>query len=335
MTTLFVPLTSYSPGGGCACKMPQRLLTDVLATLRLDAPDDAAVLDVPGLEGRSLVVTCDFGTPIVDDPHDWGRIAATNAMSDVYAMGGRPLLALNLLAWPEDLGQDVLADVLRGGAAAVAEAGAVLGGGHSITDPTPTYGLAVVGEVDRSAVLRTSGGRAGDLLVLTKPIGTGVIGTAIKRGRTDDADVRTAVEVMTRSNANARDVAVEADLRGCTDITGFGLLGHLHGLALASGVEARIRSRDVPVLPGVLDLLRGGNAPDGARRILADADWFDPASLDEHSRLLLADPQTSGGLLLCVPPEKVWTVLAALHDRGETAAVVGDLTEGRPGRVRA
>jgi selenide,water dikinase len=335
MTATTVSLTSYSPGGGCACKMPQRLLDGVLRTLRLDGLDDAAVLDLPGLDDRSLVVTCDFGTPIVDDPYAWGRIAATNALSDVYAMGGRPLLALNLLAWPEELGRAALADVLAGGARTVTDAGAVIGGGHSIADPTPTYGLAVVGEVRREAVLRNSGGRAGDLLVLTKPLGTGVIGTAVKRGQSDDADVRTAIEVMTRSNAGACAVAVRAGLRGCTDVTGFGLLGHAHALALASGVAARIRARDVPVLPGVLDLLTHGAAPDGARRTLADADWFDPGDLDEYRQLLLADPQTSGGLLLCVPPDLVWSVVAALHDRGEIAAVVGDLIDGRPGQVSA
>lgn len=338
MTTVAARLTSYSPGGGCACKMPQSLLSDVLGTLGLRSPDDAAVLDLPGWGDRSLVVTCDFGTPVVDDPYQWGRIAATNALSDIYAMGGRPLLALNLLAWPTDLDATVLTDVLRGGARAVADAGASVAGGHSITDAAPMYGLAVVGEVDRASVLRKGGGRPGDLLVLTKPIGTGVIGTAIKHGHADPEHVDLAIEAMCRSNAAAARVATAAGLHGATDITGYGLIGHLHEMSLASRVEARLRPRDVPVLPGVLDLLGDGIAADGSRRTLADAlsaGWFDPGTLDADRQLVLADAQTSGGLLLCVPPEKVWEVVAALRDHGDAAAcVIGDLVAGIPGRVR-
>jgi selenide,water dikinase len=298
MTTAPVPLTHYSPGGGCACKMPQSLLNDVLMSLRADSAafggaspaggalrvglnpaDDAAVFDLPGLDGRSLVVTCDFLTPVVDDPYDWGRIAATSALSDVYAMGGRPLLALNLLAWPTGLDRALLAEVLREGARAVADAGALLAGGHSILDPAPKYGLAVVGEVDQESILRKGGGRGGDLLVLTKQLGVGVVGTAVKRGQAAAADVRAAVDTMTRSNAAAAAVAGAAGLRGGTDVTGYGLIGHLHEMALAAGVEARIWPANVPLLPGVADLVRHGSAPDGSRRTLADAldaGWFVP-----------------------------------------------------------
>jgi selenide,water dikinase len=385
-----IPLTHYSPGGGCGCKLPQQLLDDVLASLRpttalrtgvgtpgavethpidtglgdaellagapadldgpsgvvgltgalrvgLDPADDAAVFDLPGLEGRSLVVTCDFLTPVVDDPYEWGRIAATNALSDVYAMGGRPLVALNLLGWPAELDHRLLAEVLRGGSRAVAEAGALLVGGHSIVDPAPKYGLAVVGEVAQDAVLRKGGGRPGDRLVLTKPLGVGVIGTAVKRGQAGAADVAVAVNTMTRSNAAAAQVAVAAGLRGGTDVTGFGLVGHLHEMALAAGVEARIWAAAVPLLPGVPDLVRDGCAPDGSRRTLTNAlaaGWFVPGRADEITQLLLADAQTSGGLLLAVAPDKLNSVLSALRDRGEhQACVVGELVGGPAGRV--
>lgn len=359
MTTLTTPLTQYSSGGGCACKMPQSLLNDVLASLNagdgdpagsgrtspagaalrvgLSPADDAAVLDVPGLEGRSLVVTTDFLTPMVDDPYDWGRIAATNALSDVYAMGGRPLLALNLLAWPENLDRALLAEVMRGGAGAVADAGAVLAGGHSIVDPAPKYGLAVVGEVDENSILRKGGGRAGDLLVLTKRLGAGVIGTAVKRGQAPGSAVSEAVATMSRSNASAAGVATTAGLRGGTDVTGYGLIGHLHEMALAAGLEARIRPEAVPLLPSVAELVRQGCAPDGSRRTLTDAlaaGWFDPSTADQTTQLLLADAQTSGGLLLCVPPATASSTIAALHERGDAdAAVVGELVAGRPGHV--
>lgn len=356
MTTVSTPLTHYSPGGGCACKMPQRLLDEVLTSLRandievsstaggalrvgLDPADDAAVFDLAGLDGRSLVVTCDFLTPVVDDAYQWGRIAATNALSDVYAMGGRPLLALNLLGWPADLDRARLAEVVRGGARAVADAGALLVGGHSIVDPAPKYGLAVVGEVDRDVILRKGGGRRGDRLVLTKPVGVGIVGTAVKRGQATPADIDAAVATMTRSNAVAAQVAVAAGLRGGTDVTGYGLIGHLHEMALSAGFAARLWPTAVPTLPGVLDLVRSGNAPDGSRRTLADArdaEWFDPGALDNTTQLLLADAQTSGGLLLAVAPEKAGALLEALRDRGEhDAAIIGELVDGTPGRVSA
>lgn len=378
MSAPALPLTHYSPGGGCACKMPQSLLGDVLTTLRavrdetsgtsdgtsdgtdgplrigLDPADDAAVYDLnPDLNPdfgsdlgsgfastagtRSLVVTCDFLTPVVDDPYDWGRIAATNALSDVYAMGGRPLLALNLLGWPADVDREALAQVLRGGARAVTEAGAVIAGGHSIVDPAPKYGLAVVGEVARDAILRKGGGRVGDALVLTKPLGVGVVGTAVKRGEADPDTIRLAVATMTSSNADAAAVARAARLTGGTDVTGYGLIGHLHEMALAAGLAARVRPEAVPLLPGVAGLVGRGCAPDGTRRTLANArqqGWFAPGPLSETGQLLLADAQTSGGLLLAVPAERASGVLARLRERGDTAAaVVGELVAGEPGRV--
>ncbi|MHA6793952.1 selenide, water dikinase SelD [Pseudonocardia bannensis] len=347
-------LTQYSSGGGCACKLPQSLLSDVLATVRstgalggqdvdpalqvgLDPADDAAVYAIDG--SRAWVVTCDFLTPVVDDARAWGRIAATNALSDVYAMGGRPLLALNLLGWPADLSGELLADVLRGGAEAVAAAGALLVGGHSISDPVPKYGLVAIGEVDPRAVLRKGGGVAGEALVLTKPLGVGIVSTAVKRGQAPAASVDAAVASMTRLNADAAAVARRDGLRGGTDVTGYGLLGHLHEMALAAGVAARVDTRSVPRLPGVADLLAAGCAPDGSVRTLdaaLAAGWFDPGGLDRAEQVLLADAQTSGGLLLAVSPERSAALVTELRARGDVAAaVVGELTDGEPGTICA
>ena len=343
-------LTQFSAGGGCACKVPQSLLEDVLGTVRstglpgvnpdllvgLDAPDDAAVYAID--DTRAWIVTCDFLTPVVDDPYEWGRIAATNALSDIYAMGGRPLLALNLLCWPADLPNEQLADVLRGGGKAVADAGALLAGGHSIVDPMPKYGLVAIGEVDPHRILTKGGGRARDLLVLTKPLGVGVVGTAVKRGQAPTALVERAVASMTRLNASAACVASQFRLQGGTDVTGYGLVGHLHEMAAAGGLGARIRLDSVPVLAGVPDLIAAGCAPDGTRRTLANAlakGWFDPGPANESEQLLLCDPQTSGGLLLAVAAADAETVVARLRQAGDgSAAVVGELVDdGRPGGV--
>lgn len=346
-------LTQYSSGGGCACKLPQSLLSDVLADLRhngataglegdpdllvgLDPPDDGAVYAVD--EHRAWVVTCDFLTPVVDEPHDWGRIAATNALSDVYAMGGRPLLALNLLGWPEQLPTDLLGEVLRGGAEAAGSAGALLVGGHSIVDAVPKYGLVAVGEVDRAAVLTKGGGVAGDVLVLTKPLGVGIVSTAIKRGAATPEQVDKAVESMTRLNANAAAVARAAGLRGGTDVTGYGLLGHLHEMAKAAGLAALVYPEQVPRLPGLQDLLTAGCTPDGSRRTLESGvgrGWIDSGTTDRAEQVVLADAQTSGGLLLAVPREQATEVLHQLRRGGDAdSAVVGELVPGRPGHVR-
>lgn len=345
------PLTQYSPGGGCACKLPQALLDEVLTVVRseglgsgaheelragLASADDAAVYDLD--DTRSLLMTCDFLTPLVDDGYEWGRIAATNALSDVYAMGGRPLLALNLLAWPADLDQQTLGEVLRGGARAVADAGALLVGGHSIVDPTPKFGLAVVGDVDRHALLRKGGGRAGDVLVLTKPLGLGVVSTAVKRGQASSGLVEMATTSMTRLNAEAAAVARDFGLSGGTDVTGYGLAGHLHEMASASGVAAHINTEQVPLLPDVSSLVEAGCAPGGSTRTLAnalDSGWFDPGNTDPVTQLLLADAQTSGGLLLAVADEDADGVVAQLRARGDDAAAVGALVDGEPGTVSA
>jgi selenide,water dikinase len=346
-------LTQYSSGGGCACKLPQSLLADVLAGLRhngamtgldsdpdllvgLDLPDDGAVYAID--EHRAWVVTCDFLTPVVDDPRDWGRIAAANALSDVYAMGGRPLLALNLLGWPEQLSTDLLGEVLRGGGEVTGSAGAILVGGHSIVDPVPKYGLVAVGEVDRSALLTKGGGGAGDVLVLTKPLGVGVVSTAIKRGEATQEQMDRAVESMTRLNANAAAVARAAGLRGGTDVTGYGLVGHLHEMAKAAELAALVFPEQVPRLPGLGDLLTAGCTPDGSRRTLENGvgqGWIDPGRTDWAEQLVLTDAQTSGGLLLAVPREQATEVLLQLRRRGDLdSTVVGELVPGRPGHVK-
>lgn len=351
MTAAATRLTSYSSGGGCACKMPQSLLGEVLDMVRgagpaaadarvlagLDIPDDATVYALD--DERAWVVTCDFITPVVDDAYDWGRIAAANALSDVYAMGARPVLALNLLGWPEELSRDTLAAVLRGGSDTVAAAGALIAGGHSIVDPVPKYGLVAIGEVAPSRMLANSGGRAGDVLVLTKPLGLGVIATAAKRGRAAAAVLDAAVSSATRLNDGAARAAAAAGVRAATDVTGYGLAGHLHEMAAASGLAATIWDDRVPALPGARELVDSGLAPDGSRRNLDHAlrrGWFMPGALTPTRQELLMDAQTSGGLLLAVRPAEADALIAGVLEAGaECAAVVGKLTaDGGAGRVR-
>ncbi len=296
--------------------------------------DDAAVLRLD--DQRALVLTTDFFTPIVDDARDWGRIAAANALSDVYAMGGRPLLALNLTAWPgETLPLEILAEVLRGGAAVAAEAGCLVVGGHTIDDPEPKYGMAVVGLAAPARLLTIDTARPGDTLVLTKPVGTGVVATAHKRGAAPGDVLAAAVATMTTLNAAASEAALAADVVAATDITGFSLLGHLHRLLRASGVSAVVDAGAVPLLPGALELTAAGYVSGGTRNNIAYlAPWTSiSAGVPEPVAVLLQDAQTSGGLLLAAPPPATATLLAELGRRGVLAAVVGRVTEGTPGHV--
>jgi len=297
--------------------------------------DDAAVVRLDA--ERALVLTTDFFTPIVDDPYTFGRIAAANALSDVYAMGGRPRWCLNLVGWPrERLPLDALGEVLRGGAETVARAGALILGGHSIDDPEPKYGLMVVGEVHPDRMTTNAGARAGDHLVLTKPIGTGIISTAIKKAAAPEDSAQAAVEAMTALNAAAAAAAAEAGVRGATDVTGFGLVGHLGSMLAASGVAAELWAGAVPRLPGARRLAEAGHVPGGTRRNLeaaAELTTWDPA-LDELEHLLLCDAQTSGGLLLAVRPDALNALLAALAAGGVPAAAdIGTVTAGRPGAI--
>jgi selenide,water dikinase len=330
------PLTSLSHGAGCGCKLSAADLRPIVASLprptdprvlvAADTADDAGVVQLtPEL---AIVHTADFFTPIVDDPYAFGRIAATNALSDVYAMGGRPVSALNLVAYPlETLGPDVLREILRGGGDAAAAAGAAVVGGHSIDDPEPKYGMAITGVVDPRAVLTNAGGREGDALVLTKPLGAGAVATAIKRGLADDALVERAVAVMTTLNDQAAEQARAAGAHALTDVTGFGLLGHVHELTAASGLAAEIDAAAVPAIDGVLELLETDAAlAGGSRRNRADAETF--ATFAEHvpepRRRLVCDAMTSGGLLAAVAPGRAAEI---------EGAVVGRLVAGEPGTI--
>ena len=297
--------------------------------------DDAAVVRLSA--ERALVLTTDFFTPIVDDAYAFGQIAAANALSDVYAMGGKPLWCLNLVGWPrEKLPLDLLGEVLKGGAETVARAGAAVLGGHSIDDPEPKYGLVVVGEVHPDRMTTNAGARAGDRLVLTKPIGTGIVATALKKGAAPADAVAAATASMTALNDGAAEAAREAGVRGATDVTGFGLLGHLGELLAASGVAAEIWAGAVPRLVGVRRLAEAGHIPGGTRRNLeaaSGATAFD-AALDEVERLILADAQTSGGLLLAVHPDAAAALVGALRARNVlAAAVIGTVRAGAAGTV--
>jgi selenide, water dikinase len=329
------PLTSLSHGSGCGCKLPAADLRPILAALprtsdprvlvAADTADDAAVVQLtPEL---AIVQTADFFTPIVDDPYAFGRIAATNALSDVYAMGGRPVSALNLIAYPlETLGPDVLQEILRGGSDAVAAAGAAVVGGHSIDDPEPKYGMAIMGIVAPDEVLTNAGGRAGDALVLTKPLGAGAVATAIKRGLATDALVERATTVMTTLNDRAAEQARAAGAHALTDITGFGLLGHLHELAAASEVGAELNAEAVPAIDGALELLADDRAvAGGSRRNRADAETFTVwGDVAEPRRRLLTDTMTSGGLLAAVPASRAGEI---------DGAIIGRLVAGEPGTI--
>ena len=293
--------------------------------------DDAAVYRLD--DDRALVVTADFFTPIVDDPYDFGRIAAANALSDIYAMGARPLLALNLVAFPRDLlGDGLLEEIVRGGGEIVRAAGAAVVGGHSIDDPEPKFGMCVVGEVPPDALVRNSTAEPGDALVLTKPLGTGIIATAIKAGRASPGVVETAVNSMATLNRSAAEAMVRLGAHACTDVTGYGLVGHLRELAEASGVSARIDADAVPLLPGARALAEEGHVPGGTKRNLEDvADRVDWGSTDDGTRTQLADAQTSGGLLIALPESAAETLVTEL---GGASAVIGSVEDGEPGTIR-
>jgi selenide,water dikinase len=297
----------------------------------LESGDDAAVYALP--DGRALVQTVDFFTPVVDDPYDWGRIAAANAFSDVYAMGGRPILALNLVGWPVDeLPLEVLGRVLEGGAVVAAQAGAVIVGGHTLSDPQPKYGMAVTGFADRDRILRNSTAPPGARLFLTKPLGIGIITTAIKREAATARQVRLAVEEMTTLNEAAAHAAVAAGVEAATDVTGYGLLGHLHAMLAASGVAARLDAAAVELLPGTLRLAQEGVIPGGTRRTHAFLRPFvDFGELTEPEQLVLADAQTSGGLLLATRDGDELT--RALDGQGTRWFEIGVTVPGPSGQV--
>jgi selenide, water dikinase len=297
----------------------------------LDAPDDAAVYRVTA--DLALVQTVDFFTPVVDDAFAWGRIAAANALSDVYAMGGRPVTALNLVAWPRSLGFDLLGRVIEGGGDACAEAGVSVVGGHSVDDPEPKFGLAVTGTVDPDAVVRTSGAPPGCDLVVTKPLGTGIISSGIKEGKASESAAAEATRIMSQLNRAAADAMIEVGVEAATDVTGFGLVGHLLEM-LASRLSAQLSFEAIPVMEQTVELARESVIPGGTQRnIEAMGQLVDSRQLDNAQRTVLFDAQTSGGLLLAVAPDKTDVLVESLREHGtECAAVIGRLVPG-DGRI--
>ena len=288
-----------------------------------DTLDDAAVYRLS--DDLALVQTVDFFTPVVDDPYDFGRIAAANAFSDIYAMGGRPLTALNIVCFPTDtLPLELLGRILQGGAETARLAGASIVGGHTIDDPEPKYGMAVTGLVRPGTQLTNAGAMPGDLLVLTKPLGTGVIATAVKQEKAGPESIEAATASMAALNRSAAEVARERNLRALTDVTGFGLLGHLSEMCRASGVSAELWYERLPFLPGAAELAEAGVVPGGTKRNLEYSEqWTIFASeLAPWERLLVADAQTSGGLIMAVPTAAVDATVRSLADRGSQAAAV-------------
>lgn len=336
-------LTSLSSCAGCAAKLdPANLATLLQGLPSPKAPralvgyerfDDAAVWKLSAT--KAVVSTADFFPPVVDDPYAYGQIAAANALSDVWAMGGRPLFALNLVAFPTTLPLSVQRRILEGGAAKAAEAGVPILGGHSVQSPEPKYGLAVTGEVHPRRILTNGGGRPGDMLVLTKPLGTGVATTAIKRKLAPKPLVKQVTEQMATLNQAAGEVLATPALQvhALTDVTGFGLLGHLLEMAKGAGLRARLFLEQVPLLPGIAALAEAGVVPGGTQRNLAHVSrWVKfPRGLPAPIQHVLADAQTNGGLLAALPPAKVGRAVAALERRGVLGAVVGQLLPGRPG----
>lgn len=333
--TSAIRLTHLAQGGGCACKIPPGDLERMTAGMRsaagpavptaellvgLETGDDAGVVRIPGRAGSAIVMTADFFTPVVDDPYDWGRIAAANALSDVYAMGGTPIVAVNLLAWPSDLLPGDLAEaVLRGGLTVAGEAGCHVAGGHSVIDQEPKYGMAVTGIVDPARLLRNDAGRPGVPLTLTKPLGIGVLNN---RHKATGEVFPQAVETMAGLNRDAARAALDHGAVCATDVTGFGLLGHLYKLARASGVTAVVDAAAVPYLDGSEQAVRDGYVSGGTRRNLS---WVsgrtDFGNADENTRLLLADAQTSGGLLVAgeIPG---YPIIGELVSPGEHTLVI-------------
>jgi selenide,water dikinase len=346
MSVTTVRLTKVAKRAGCAAKQPPGYLfpllqglppvTDPNVLVGAATRDDAAVYRID--DERALVLTTDFFTPIVDDPYEFGAIAAANALSDVYAMGARPISALNIVGFPDaTLEPGVLAEILRGGAEKAKEAGIDVVGGHTIKSDEPIYGLSVTGVVHPDRIVTNAGARAGDLLVLTKPIGIGVVTTAAKNDQDACGAIREAIRLMSTLNRAACDAMLEVGATAATDVTGFGLLGHLRNLAAASALAATVWLDRVPMLGAARRYAEAGIVPGGTvanRRFLAE--WTTYADgVDEPSELLLADAQTSGGLLIAVSPERAADLVKALEHRGTpAAALVGRLDDGASGSIR-
>ena len=338
-------LTSLTDCGGCAAKLGADLLADALSGLGaeaaiapdrdliagLDPPDDAAAYRVS--DDLAIIGTLDFFPPLVDDPRTFGEIAAANALSDVFAMGGRVLFALSIAAFPEELPRDVLAAIFEGASSKVREAGGTLAGGHTIRDPEPKYGLAVVGAAHPDKLLRKGGAKPGDALLLTKPLGTGILVSGSRQGRTSEADLASAIDGMRTLNRAASEVVVACEIRAATDVTGFGLLGHGLEMARASGARFAFDAAALPALPGALELARAGVETGGAahnRRFVASSLSVAEGVPDEIVTLA-HDPQTSGGLLAAVPADRVASIEAALDAAGVARWWIGRVEAGEPG----
>jgi selenide,water dikinase len=341
-----VRLTKIAKRAGCAAKHPPGYLFPLLSRLPpvtdpnvlvgSATADDAAIYRLD--DERALVLTTDFFTPVVDDPYEFGAVAAANALSDVYAMGGTPLTALNIVGFPEaELDVSVLGEILRGGAEKAREAGIDIVGGHTIKTDEPIYGLAVTGMVHPKKIASNAGGRPGDVLVLTKPLGIGIVTTAAKQDRDTAGAIGQAIRLMSTLNRAAAEAMATVPTHACTDITGFGLLGHLRNVAVASGCRAVVGLPHVPVIEAAWTYVREGIAPGGTHanwRFLSE--WVDyDAAIDKESQLVLSDAQTSGGLLIAVPPEAADKLVDELRARGTPcAAIVGRLEAGRAGRIQ-
>ncbi|MFC4597752.1 selenide, water dikinase SelD [Cohnella hongkongensis] len=344
-TTDKIKLTSYSSKGGCGCKIGPADLAQVIRQLPpaapnpdllvgLDTSDDAGVYRLN--DELALVQTVDFFTPIVDDPYSFGQIAAANAISDIYAMGGTPLTALNIVAFPiAALDKQVLADIMRGAADKANEAGITLVGGHSIDDKEPKFGLAVTGLVHPQKIRTNAGAKPGDQLILTKPIGVGILTTSIKKDQLSEEEVARVTAVMAALNKTAAETMSRFQVHGCTDVTGFGLLGHALEMAKGSGVGLRIVKDQVPLLPRVRELADKGFVPGGTKNNFAhvqDSIAF-PESMDQIDRWILCDAVTSGGLLISVSPSDAAALLEALRHAGVEASRIGEAVEKHPGRI--
>lgn len=311
-------------------------MEDANLLVGIDTNDDAGVYKLN--EEQAIVQTVDFFTPVVDDPYSFGMIAAANALSDIYAMGAKPLTVMNLVAFPIDaLDKSILAEILRGGYEKIREAGAILVGGHSIDDQEPKYGLSVTGVVHPEHLLSNSGAQVGDYLVLTKPLGIGIITTGIKRGFVSPEDEQEVVRVMAELNKSASEAAIEVNVNSLTDITGFGFLGHLHEMMKGSGFQAQIQARNVPVLEATWACIEKKAIPGGSlsnRDFLSDKVEFS-SDVPEELQLVLCDAQTSGGLLISVPEERLEALLKALRTRKTLAsAVIGRVESGEPGLIK-
>ena len=338
-----VRLTSYCQAAGCAAKFAPADLELALAGMSpedgagfassMESRDDAGWIELGDL---ILLQSVDFFTPVVDDPYRFGQIAAANALSDIYAMGGEPLTAMNLVCFPRELDLEILRAILAGGGSKIAESGARLCGGHSVRDSEPKYGVSVSGRVDRGRLVRNRGAHAGDALVLTKPLGVGIITTALKRELVSEGEVEDALDAMTRLNRGARDAMQEVGVSAATDVTGYGLLGHLSEMLGPDGLGATLRRKAVPVWERAAALGADGCYPGGLetnRSYLEERVSADRVS--DADLLPLYDPQTSGGLLIAVDPARVESLTSALAARGEGAAVVGDVTAAGMLRVTA